>query len=107
MAEAVNCLDEKFTVIEDEIKDHVHPEVDRIIDVLEGPKIEHLDGTVTRDEPKGIKSKVDEALAGQARIEAQLGNGGIRTKLAARDRIFVALIGGAAVVAAAAIGSIG
>lgn len=77
-----------------EITEHVHPEVERIIDALEGPCVEHLDGRMSRDTDAGM-------IARQERMEHLLANGvKVKQSLATADwiKIVVALITTAGVI---------
>ena len=71
----------------------------RVIDLLMGPEVEDVDGTVKRDTEEGMDHKVD-VLYDQSQ------NGGLRARLSRLDRFFIAGIGAAAVVGSAWIASI-
>ena len=69
--------------LETAIRDHGHKElaaVGRIIDVLEGEEVEHLDGSMTRPEAGGVVGRVGKLEAGQVEIMSKLDNG-IKLKL--------------------------
>lgn len=70
------CHEEHDSIIT-ELKEHTHPHVDRIIDLLEGPKVKHLDGTNGPDrvESLGMKSTLDTVVLEQQAIRADIANG--------------------------------
>ena len=71
----------------------------RVIDLLMGPEVEDIDGTMTRDTEEGMDYKVDW-------MYEQERNGGLRARLSRLDRFFIAGIGAAAVLGSAWIASI-
>ena len=71
----------------------------RVFDLLTGPEVEDVDGTMKRKTEEGMAHKVD-VLYDQAQ------NGGLRARLSRLDRFFIAGIGAAAVLGSAWIASI-
>ena len=71
----------------------------RVFDLLTGPEVEGVDGTMERNTEEGMAYKMD-VLYDQAQ------NGGLRARLSRLDRFFIAGIGAAAVVGSAWIASI-
>ena len=71
----------------------------RVFDLLTGPEVEDVDGTMKRNTEEGMDYKVD-WMYEQGR------NGGLRARLSRLDRFFIAGIGAAAVVGSAWIASI-
>ena len=71
----------------------------RVFDLLIGPEVEDVDGTMTRQTEEGMAHKVDV-------LYDQEQNGGLRARLSRLDRFFIAGIGAAAVVGSAWIASI-
>ena len=71
----------------------------RVFDLLIGPEVEEVDGTMTRQTEEGVAHKVD-VLYDQAQ------NGGLRARLSRLDRFFIAGIGAAALLGSAWIASI-
>lgn len=71
--------------------DHSHDEIERILDLLDGPRIVHLDGSEDRIRERGLDHRMrkvestSETLDRRtARIEAHLKNG-LRLKLTVRE----------------------
>jgi hypothetical protein len=80
--------------VRQEIVEHVHPEVVRIIDLLEGPCETHLDGSTTRNHGEGIVQQVKD-------VKRMVANGvKVKQSLATADwvKIVVALITTAGVI---------
>ncbi len=77
----------------DERLDSIERSQARFFDLLQGPPLEQLDGTVTRNTDEGIVHKVDY-------MYDKLANGGVTAKLplVAWVPIIVAIVGGIAVV---------
>ncbi len=71
----------------------------RVFDLLIGPEVEDVDGTMTRQTEEGMAHKVDV-------LYDQEQNGGLRARLSRLDRFFIAGIGAAAVLGSAWIASI-
>ncbi len=85
-------LAQEVKTVRKEITEHVHPEVGRIIDLLDGPCVEHLDGTVTRDEQQGMVKRQERIEVGQIELRGMLKNGvKVRQQLSGGD--WVKLIG--------------
>jgi hypothetical protein len=80
--------------IKEEIETHVHPEVVRIIDLLEGPCEQHLDGTESRNTDAGMVKQL-------ADVRSMLQNGvRVTQTLAGKDKaqIIAALIAAVAAI---------
>ena len=71
----------------------------RVFDLLTGPEVKDVDGTMTRKTEEGMAHKVDV-------LYDQEQNGGLRARLSRLDRFFIAGIGAAAVLGSAWIASI-
>lgn len=71
----------------------------RVFDLLIGPEVEDVDGTMRRKTEEGMDYKVDW-------MYEQERNGGLRARLSRLDRFFIAGIGAAAVLGSAWIASI-
>jgi hypothetical protein len=70
------CHAEHAEIME-ELREHTHPQVDRIIDLLEGPKVRHLDGAAGPDRVyrEGMKYQLGQVRSEQAKIRRDIANG--------------------------------
>lgn len=81
---------------------HVHPEIEELAEHMIGPRLSVLAGG-GRDTSQGIEGRLLILEEGQLQIADILSNGGLRTRLGYRDRIYVALIGATALLGSAVI----
>lgn len=76
----------RMDAIEVAVESHIHPEVSKIVDYLEGPPVEHFDGTLgpERNLDAGMDRRVQRIEAGQTEILKELANG-IKYRVAGKD----------------------
>lgn len=72
LSPAHRLLDERLASIERDLIQHTHPQIEKIIAILDGPLVEDLDGNEHRDTTQGIRfktekmsAKIDQLLVGQ------------------------------------------
>lgn len=76
LSPAHRLLDERMASIERDLIGHTHPQIDKIIEILDGPLVEDLDGHVSRDVSQGLRFQVDKV---NAKIDQVLLNQGAST----------------------------
>lgn len=97
--------DRSLRTIAEAIADHQHPEIEELATHVIGPRRSELAGG-GRDTSQGFEGRLRDLEKGQGKIRDLLSNGVVKTRLGYRDRIYVALIGGGALLGSALIAAV-
>lgn len=63
LSPAHRLLDQRMAAIERDLIQHTHPQIDKIIEILDGPMVEDLDGNEHRDTTQGIRYQTEKMSA--------------------------------------------